>query len=127
MNVFRTFVLSGAAAALLAGCAGMERPDVERVATDFATGAPGVRCALLAPAALAALESDESAPCTATVGRLAPPGGQVQQTEVWGDEAQVRMTGDTLFLTHTGAGWKVIAAGCTPNADLPYECRLEGP
>ncbi len=127
MNVFRTFVLSGAAAALLAGCAGMERPDVERVASDFARGDPGVRCALLAPAALAALESDESAPCTATVGRLTPPGGQVQQTEVWGDEAQVRMTGDTLFLTRTGAGWKVIAAGCTSNGDLPYQCRVEGP
>src|ERR687896_330093 len=64
MNVFRTFVLGGAAAALLAA------------------------------AALAALESAESAPCTSTVGRLAPPGGQVRQTEVWGDEAQVRMTGD---------------------------------
>jgi hypothetical protein len=126
MNVFRAFVL-GAAVAVLVGCAGMERPEVERVATDFATGTPAVRCALLAPAALAALESDESAPCTATVGRLAPPGGQVQQTEVWGDEAQVRMTGDTLFLTRTGAGWKVIAAGCTSNGDLPYQCRVEGP
>ncbi len=61
------------------------------------------------------------------MGRLAPPGGQVQQTEVWGDEAQVRMTGDTLFLTRTGAGWKVIAAGCTSGGDLPYQCRVEGP
>jgi hypothetical protein len=104
----------------------MERPDVERVATDFATGDPGVRCALLAPAALAALESDESAPCTATVGELAPSGGQVQQSAVWGDEAQVRLADDTLFLTRTGAGWKVIAAGCTSNGDLPYQCRVEG-
>jgi hypothetical protein len=127
MNAFRTFVLGTAAAVLLAGCAGMERPDVERVATDFATGAPAVRCQLLAPAALAALESDESAPCTAVVGDLAPPGGEVRQTAVWGDEAQVQLTDDTLFLTRTGAGWKVIAAGCTPNGDLPYECRLEGP
>ncbi len=127
MNVFCTFVLGGAAATLLAGCAGMERPDVERAATDFATGDPGVRCALLAPAALAALEFDESAPCTTTVGRLAPSGGQVRQAVVWGDEAQVRLADDTLFLTRTGAGWKVIAAGCTSNGNLPYECRVEGP
>lgn len=126
MNVFRAFVL-GAAVAVLVGCAGMEQPEVERVATDFATGTPAVRCALLAPAALAALESAASAPCADAVGRLAPAGGQVQHTEVWADEAQVRMTGDTLFLTHTGGGWKVIAAGCTSNGDMPYECRLEGP
>jgi hypothetical protein len=126
MNVFRAFMIS-ASVAVIGGCAGMERPEVERVATDFATGNPAVRCALLAPAALAALESAASAPCLDTVDQLAPSGGQVRHTEVWGDEAQVRMTGDTLFLTHTGAGWKVIAAGCTPNADLPYECRLEGP
>lgn len=123
MNVFRSFVV-GAAVAMLAGCAAAERPDVERVATDFASGDPTVRCDLLAPAALAALELD--GPCTAEV-TAAPPGGQVLQTEVWGDAAQVRMSGDTLFLTHTGAGWKVAAAGCTPNGDLPYECRVEGP
>jgi hypothetical protein len=127
MNVFRALVLGSAAAALLAGCAGMEQPDVERVAADFATGDPAVRCELLAPAALAALEADDSAPCTATVGRLAPSGGEVQQTTVWGDEAQVRLTDDTLFLTRTGAGWKVVAAGCTRGGELPYKCRLEGP
>jgi hypothetical protein len=127
MYAFRTFVLGAAAAVLLAGCAGMERPDVERVATDFATGGPAIRCQLLAPAALAALERAESAPCVAVVGDLAPPGGEVRQTAVWGGEAQVHLAGDTVFLTRTGAGWKVIAAGCTPNGDLPYECRLEGP
>jgi hypothetical protein len=51
----------------------------------------------------------------------------VVESSVWGDEAQVRLSDDTLFLTHTSAGWKVVAAGCTPNGDLPYECRLEGP
>jgi hypothetical protein len=124
MNVIRAFVL-GAAVATLAGCAATERPDVERVATAFTAGDPAARCALLAPAALAALERE--GPCVATVGRSAPSGGPVLQTSVWGDEAQVRLTGDTLFLTHTGAGWKVVAAGCTPNGDLPYTCRLEGP
>jgi hypothetical protein len=124
MNVIRAFMI-GAAVAMLAGCAATERPDVERVATDFASGDPAVRCAVLAPAALASLERD--GPCTATVGESAPSGGQVLQTSVWGDEAQVRLSRDTLFLTRTGAGWRVVAAGCTPNGDLPYVCRLEGP
>jgi hypothetical protein len=124
MNVIRTFILA-AVVAMLAGCAATERPDVERVATAFATGDPTLRCALLAPAALASLERE--GPCAATVGTSAPSGGQVLQTAVWGDEAQVRMSGDTLFLTRTGAGWKVVAAGCRPNGDLPYVCRLEGP
>lgn len=129
MNSRRAFLLGAFALAVtvLAGCAGMERPEVERVAADFATGDPATRCALLAPAALAALESDESAPCTAAVSGLAPRGGQVQHTEVWGEEAQVRLTGDTLFLSRTGSGWKVVAAGCSPNGELPYDCRVEGP
>jgi hypothetical protein len=124
MNVIRAFIV-GATIAMLAGCSATERPDVERVAVEFASGDAGTRCALLAPAALAALENE--GPCVATVAAAAPQGGQVLQTSVWGDEAQVRLSGDTLFLTRTGAGWKVVAAGCRPNGDLPYECRLEGP
>jgi len=124
MKAIRVCVL-GAAIAVLAGCAAAERPDVERVATDFGTGDPGARCALLAPAALAALERE--GPCTATVGTAAPQSGDVLQTTAWGDEAQVRLSGDTLFLTRTSAGWRVVAAGCTPNGDLPYVCRVEGP
>lgn len=123
MNVIRAFIL-GATVAMLTGCAAMERPDVERVAGAFAVGDPTARCSLLAPATVAALEREE--PCVAAV-RAAPPGGQVVETAVWGDAAQVRMSRDTLFLTRTGAGWKVVAAGCTPNGDLPYVCRLEGP
>jgi hypothetical protein len=124
MNVVRTFIL-GATIAMLAGCAATERPDVERVAEDFASGAPAVRCALLSPAALATVE--RRGPCVAEIAASAPTGGEVQQSSVWGDQAQVRLSDDTLFLTRTSAGWKVAAAGCTPNGDLPYECRLEGP
>jgi hypothetical protein len=124
MNVIRAFVL-GATVAMLAGCAATERPDVERAATDFASGDPTARCALLTPATLAAVERD--GPCVAAVGTSVPSGTQVLQTSVWGDEAQVRLSGDTLFLTRIGDGWKVAAAGCAPNGDLPYECRVEGP
>ena len=45
---------------------------------------------------------------------------------MWGEEAQVRLSDDTLFLTRTADGWRVSAAACTAQgAELPYECQLE--
>ncbi|WP_260477613.1 DUF6766 family protein [Nonomuraea sp. WAC 01424] len=35
------------------------------------------------------------------------PGGRVTEVNVWGNEAQVRLTGDTLFLHHFDDGWRV--------------------
>jgi hypothetical protein len=127
MKLALAAVVCGVAVVLLAGCSGMQRPEVERVAAGFAAGDPAARCELLAPAAVAALERSESQACTEAVADVAPSGGRVQQAEVWGDEAQVLLGDDTLFLTRTGAGWKVVAAGCTANGDLPYSCRLEAP
>jgi hypothetical protein len=113
------------AAMATVGCAGLQQPEVERVAAAF-TQSPAVdRCALLAPATVAALEHDESAPCADALGQLDLPGGQLVSSAVWGENAQVRLTGDTLFLTRTAAGWKVAAAGCTPHGEAPYLCRLE--
>ena len=117
----------GCGAALLAGCAGLQQPEVEQVAARFASGNPAVRCALLASATLAAVERSASAGCVQVLGGLAPSGGHLLGTVVWGDEAQVQMSDDTLFLTRTDGGWKVTAAGCTPTADAPYVCRVEGP
>jgi hypothetical protein len=114
-------------AALLAGCASLQQPEVEQVAAGFATGDPATRCALLAPATVAAVERSGSAGCAQVVGGLAPLGGNVQRAVVWGDKAQVQTAVDTLFLTRTNGGWKVAAAGCTPADDAPYVCRVEGP
>ncbi|NUR84539.1 MAG: hypothetical protein HOY71_10680 [Nonomuraea sp.] len=52
-------------------------------------------------------------------------GGQVTEVNVWGDEAQVRLAGDTLFLHRYDDGWRVKAAGCQPVHDQPYECEVE--
>ena len=46
---------------------------------------------------------------------------------MWGGTAQVRTSADTLFLTRTGQGWRIAAAGCTPQGEAPYQCRVEGP
>ncbi|NUP80816.1 MAG: hypothetical protein HOV96_25040 [Nonomuraea sp.] len=52
-------------------------------------------------------------------------GGAVTEVNVWGDEAQVRLAGDTLFLHRFDDGWRVKAAGCQPVHDQPYECEVE--
>jgi hypothetical protein len=117
----------GSGLVLLAGCASLQQPDVERVAAEFATGDAAARCALLAPATLAAVERTASAACAQVVAELAPSDAQVLGTAVWGDAAQVRTGADTLFLTRTSAGWKVAAAGCVPHEDAPYECEVDGP
>ena len=116
-------------AALLSGCAGAQADDVSDVAAAFEdpAGDPGERCALLVPATVAALESEESAPCADVISELPLEGGAVESVEVWGGDAQVRLSGDTLFLAETPAGWRVVAAACEPRAGAPYDCEVEGP
>jgi hypothetical protein len=116
-----------AAVLLLAGCSGLDRPDVERVAVTFAAGDPSARCALLAPATVAVVETSEPGGCAAAVRQLPPSRGQVRAVSVWGDQAQVQLADDTLFLTRTGGSWKVVAAGCKPSGDAPYKCQVEAP
>ena len=45
---------------------------------------------------------------------------------MWGEEAQAKLSDDTLFLTHTPAGWRVFAAACVPQGqEQPYDCEVE--
>jgi hypothetical protein len=53
------------------------------------------------------------------------PGGQVTSVAVWGEDAQVRLAGDTLFLHRFSDGWRIRAAGCEPMGDLPYDCEVD--
>jgi hypothetical protein len=122
----RTAVLA-AAALLLAGCADIEQPEVERIASTFAAADPSARCAVLAPATVAAVEAARSESCVQAMAQLSLPEGAVVSSSVWGDQAQVELVGDTVFLTRTSTGWKVTAAGCRSRGDAPYNCRLEGP
>jgi hypothetical protein len=125
----RVLALVGGGTLLLTGCSSTQQPEVERVATTFedASGDPQTRCDLLAPATLVAFEKTESAPCAEALEQLPLEGGEVTAVEIWGDNAQVRLSGDTLFLAETNAGWRVVAAGCSPRAEAPYDCEVEGP
>ena len=51
----------------------------------------------------------------------------MESVEIWGGNAQVKLTGDTLFLSETSAGWRITSAACTPQAEAPYDCEVDGP
>ena len=127
MRAARCGAALGLAALLVTGCASSQQPEVQRVATTFehSGGDPQARCELLTPKALAALEKSQSASCADAIGQLPLSGGDVRSVQVWGGDAQVKLSGDTLFLTQTHAGWKVSAAACRPNADAPYDCEVQ--
>lgn len=113
------------ASLLLTGCGGLAEGDVGRVAEAFATGDASVRCGLLAPGAFAAL-TEESASCEEAIAQVGIGSGDVTDVGVWGEEAQAKLADDTLFLTHTPAGWRVFAAACVPQGqDRPYDCEVE--
>ncbi|TFV78414.1 hypothetical protein E4P39_04205 [Blastococcus sp. CT_GayMR19] len=114
---------------LLTGCSSMQQPEVQGVAVTFEDpGAdPGARCDLLAPATLAEFEKSESAACTEAIEQVPLEGGEVESVEIWGGNAQVRLAGDTLFLTETRAGWRVSAAACESRGEAPYDCEVDGP
>lgn len=118
-----------AATGLLTGCSSMQQPEVADVATTFEDpGAdPQARCDLLAPATLVAFEEGESAACADAIEDAPLEGGEVRSVQIWGGDAQVKLAGDTLFLTETRAGWRVTAAGCQPQGEAPYDCEVEGP
>jgi uncharacterized protein YceK len=92
-------------------------------AQDYRTG-----CALLAPETREQVEEDAKGPCGPALRDLdLPVSGAARGVEVYGRDALLRLTGDTLFLSQFDAGWKVTAAGCLPQAeDEPYRCSLKG-
>jgi hypothetical protein len=111
-----------------AGCAAAAEPTVSAAAERFA-GAIGRHDG----AAACALLIDDARHDTETFGRACatqlatlPDPGAVAQVEVWGDTAQVRLAGDTVFLLRFPDGWRISAAGCTAQGDAPYRCEVQG-
>jgi hypothetical protein len=111
---------------VMSGCASAAAPDARAVASAFAAADPEARCDMLAPETVRTLLLAEQTSCTEAVAALPLGTGEVPSAEVWGDEALVRTSDDALFLTRVDSGWRVSAAGCTPRAERPYVCQLEG-
>ncbi|MGP3969887.1 hypothetical protein [Streptomyces sp. 6N223] len=131
-------VLAALAALVTAGCAtpGARASDASRAGTAFLRAlhaGDGARaCELLAPRARQELTSSAKAPCPEAVAGLPlpPTGGTPDErhTDVYGQQARVAFPGDTLFLAHFAAGWRVTAALCRPRPGegQPYDCEIQG-
>lgn len=116
---------------LVTGCgAGSGQPS--RVAQGFADAVAGkdggTACSLLAPGTRRELEQSAGRPCpSAVLGQGLGPSRGVRRAQRFGDEAQVLLDGDTVFLARFSVGWRVVAAGCTDRGPArPYECSVKG-
>ena len=88
---------------------------------------PARACDLLAPGTRKAIE-DAEGPCPGALsGHLESASGPAESTEVYGKNAIVRLSSDTIFLARFADGWRVTAAGCTRQPDgRPYDCTIKG-
>jgi hypothetical protein len=130
---WRAAILLPLSLLLVAGCASVgERGDAAAVVAirmlSAVEGQDGTgACAALAPDTAAALEESAGKPCAEAILEEDLPGpGTVTASEVYGQWAQVRLTEDTVFLAALPGGWRVVAAGCTPRQNRPYDCTLQG-
>lgn len=125
---------AGTVAVLVGGCGAPAarvdgaRAAGERFERDLAAGNHEAACRLLAPETSGQLEQDEGKACREALGaQELPTAGAVRTTEVYGRQAMLRLVGDTMFLSRFDGGWKVVAAGCTPQGEQqPYQCAVKG-
>ena len=98
-----------------------------RLLSAVRDGDGAAACAVLAPGTIAELEQAAGTPCPdAVVDEDLPEPGTVTQVDVYGQWARVVLTGDTVFLAKFPGRWRVVAAGCQPQRQRPYDCVLHG-
>jgi hypothetical protein len=126
-------VLSLVAVGALTGCGSVA--DREQAASAAAVrlltavdGKDGAAaCAVLAPGTASEVEQSGGKPCAeAILDEDLPKPGTVTGTRVYGQWAQVRLSDDTVFVAVFPGGWRVVAAGCNPQGDRPYDCTVQG-
>lgn len=115
----------------LSACGGSQDGAVREVAEKFyaaVTDGDGEgACELLVPATRSELEQSSGKECAMAILDDAPQAhGDSGVVEVYATMAQVRWDGDTAFLARMPGGWRVLAAGCRPRADDPYDCAVKG-
>jgi hypothetical protein len=123
---------AAAGAVLMLGGCGVDDAAAGQVASAFgaalSAGDLSRACELLAPATRATLEYQQPQPCPKALLGDNLPSGPIDQLEVWGGEARAHAGSDTWYLTRTGQGWRIAAAGCVRQGDnVPYLCKVSGP
>ncbi|MDQ1032662.1 hypothetical protein QF035_010244 [Streptomyces umbrinus] len=113
------------------GTAAERQDDVRDTTAAFqaalSEGAYSRACSVLAPATVEELEQSASSPCAKALREESlRPGGALRNADVYGNQARAVLSADTLFLSHFSTGWKVVAAGCEPRPQEPYQCRIKG-
>jgi hypothetical protein len=84
-------------------------------------------CAVLAPDTASEVAQSGGKSCPeAILDEDLPQPGAVTATAVYGQWAQVRIGDDTVFLAVFPGGWRVVAAGCQPRGERPYDCEVQG-
>lgn len=99
----------------------------QRFLDAVADGDGAAACAVLAPKTVEELEKSGGAGCSeAILDEDLPEPGDVETADVYGQWARVVMSADTVFLAVFPQGWRVVAAGCRPAGEGPYDCVLQG-
>ena len=130
---FAAMVLVLTGALTLAGCGSPgERESAALAVTEqflaaAATGDGTAACAALAPDTRDEVERAAGEPCAdAVLAEDLPEPGPDADTAVYGQWAMVRLGGQAVFLAMFPGGWRVVAAGCHPRGERPYDCVVDG-
>ena len=116
------------ACAALAGCGGTQDDAATTAARRLLDAAaagdgPGA-CAALAAPTRDELEQSSGKPCEKAVLEEELGGDGPASVEVFDTMAQVVVGAETVFLSRYDGRWRVVAAGCTPVPDRPYDCSI---
>ncbi|NKX55479.1 hypothetical protein [Arthrobacter mobilis] len=124
---------AGSVLLLAPGCSALNPGSDEAAAMAgrfhqlLASGDSAAACELLAPGTIEELESGDPGSCAGKLSGLGlATASKVLEGRAYGREAQVKLDGDTVFLTRSGDRWVVTAAGCASRGERPYDCEVKG-
>jgi hypothetical protein len=128
----RRVVVVALAVTALGGCRltpddGSAAEAAERFHAALQRGDGSAACRLLTPDTRSALEGSEGQPCpNAITAQDLRPASAAIKTDAYATNARVVMDGDVVFLAAFERQWLVVAAGCSPRQDEPYDCTVGG-